>query len=243
MMRYLMLTAALAASTPVLAQEETATLDPVEDYRTVSVNAEAEIKSAPDQVEVSLGLSERAPKLETARKAVDEQLKALYGIAKDLKIAEKDLQTTSSSVQPEYDYVKDKQVFKGYQVSHSVTVTLHKLDDLAPFLDKALGAKIDEVNNIEFSLDKQDELREQALEAAMRKARRKADVLAAAAGMKVGQVVDIQEGGAAEPPRPIMMRGKAMMMASHAESSMDAAPPAGEMEVNASVSVTYTLVP
>ena len=128
----------------------------------------------------------------------------------------------------------------GYSVTHNVTVTLRKLDDLGPFTEAVLAAKIDEINGVVYGIENMDSLKESALKLAIEKAKRKADVMAAAAGVKAGPVVSIQESGAVLPPRPMPRMMKAMAME---VGSADAAPtpPPGELTVHVDVSVTYEL--
>lgn len=215
--------------------------DDVTELRTVSVSADAEVKSNPDKVSVLLGISERGKVLADVKKATDDQLNSLFAIAKDLGIEEKDMQTTYSAVQPEYRYDEptSRQVMDGYSVTHNVTVTLRKIETLGQFTEAVLTAGIDEIQNVSYGLENEEALKESALKLAVEKAKRKADVLASAAGAKTGRVVAINESGAFIPqPRPMMM--KASMMAMDASEAAPV-PPSGEMVVRADVSVTYEL--
>jgi uncharacterized protein YggE len=75
---------------------------------------------------------------------------------------------------------------------------------------------------------------DEARKRAMAEARRKAELYAAAAALKVGRVVAVQEAGAASP-RPEMAPRVAM------SGAVPVAP--GEQETQASVTVTFTLEP
>lgn len=207
----------------------------------VTVSAEAEAKAAPDKVELSIGLSERSAKLDEAREQVDKQLKALLAIAKDMGIAEKDLKTTYSAVQPEYSYTdKNRRQFDAYRVTHNITVTLHDLDQLAGFTDRVLNAGIDEIHNTQFGLEDQEALTQEALKKAVNKAWGKANALAEAAGVKLGAVLSISEGTSLMPPTPIHRRGVMAMEAASANGGASA-PPAGEIAVQATVTIIYEL--
>lgn len=211
--------------------------------RSVTVSGDAEIKRAPDKADVSIGIQEQKRELKEAQKATDEQLKSLYRIAKELGIAEKDLRTDFSSVQPVYNYDKGKRVFSGYSVNHQVTVTLNDIGKLADFTQRLLDAKIDQINNITFGLQKEKETRQEALGLAIKNARQKAEILADSAGETLGKVYGINESGVYFEPVPMpMMRGKAMM-AMEAAPAMDmaVAPPPGEMSVRADVQATFLL--
>ena len=93
-----------------------------------------------------------------------------------------------------------------------------------------------QVHGIAFEVSKADTLRNDARKAAIADARAKADLLAAAAGARVGRVLAIEEGGARAPQPRVYAAGRAAMAKS-------AAPPieAGSQRLDAHVSVTWTL--
>lgn len=207
----------------------------------ITVSAEAEAKSAPDKVELSIGLSERSAKLDVARAQVDRQLKSLLAIAKEMDIAEKDLKTTYSAVQPEYSYTdNNRRQFDAYRVTHNITVTLHDLDQLAGFTDRVLNAGIDEIHNTQFGLADEEALTQEALKKAVGKAWGKANALAEAAGVKLGAVLSISEGTNVTPPITYRRRGAMTMEAASANGGASA-PPAGEISVQATVTLIYEL--
>lgn len=229
----------LLLTAPVAQAADTAVIG-----RSITVGGDAEIKRAPDKVDVSIGIQEQRRDLAEARKATDEQLKALYRIAKETGIAEKDLRTDYSSVQPVYDYNNGKRIFTGYSVTHQVTATLRAADKLADFTQKLLDAKIDQIDNIVFGLQKEDDARQEALKLAIAKARQKAEILARSEGESLGKVYSINEAGMYFEPVPLpMLRGKAMMAMDAAAPAMQesASPPAGEISVRAEVQATFLL--
>jgi len=101
-------------------------------------------------------------------------------------------------------------------------------------LDQQVAQGANSLSGIRFGLNDPAPLLDEARKRAMADARRKAELYAAAAALKVGRVVSVQEAGAASP-RPEMA----------ARAMMSAAVPvaAGEQEIQASVSVTYVLEP
>lgn len=207
----------------------------------ITVSAEAEAKAAPDKVELNIGLSERSADLDKARAQVDRQLKSLLAIAKEMNIAEKDLKTTYSAVQPEYSYNdKNRRQFDAYRVTHNITVTLRDLDHLAGFTDRVLNAGIDEIHNTQFGLTDQEALTQEALKKAVSKAWGKANALAEAAGVGLGAVLSISEGTNVTPPVTYRRSGVMAMEAASVNGGASA-PPAGEIAVQATVTITYEL--
>lgn len=210
-------------------------------YRTITVTGDAEVKKEPDQAIVSIGIEEQNAKLEVARKATDDQLKALFSIAKSMGIEDKDMQTTYSSIQPVYDYTNNAtRVFRGYNVNHQVQITLKKPDQLAALTEKLLAAKIDQINNVEYGLQKKDEAESEALKKALAKAKEKAAMMASAYDESLGKVLVINESGVQSQPVPMMMKARMAPM-SVASDAVESAPPAGEVSITANVTVTFSL--
>ena len=120
---------------------------------------------------------------------------------KDAGIADKDVQTSRLSLQPQYDPNKAGAAhLLGFQVTNQVTVKIHDIDNLPVILDRAIAAGANEMSGIEFLVSEQSKLLDQARDEAIADARRKAEIYAHAAGAKVGHVVSITEGGGAAPP-------------------------------------------
>lgn len=202
----------------------------------ITVQGIGNIVVAPDQAMISGGVISEAA---TAAEALAANSKALAGVVEKLKaagVAEKDMQTNGFSVQPKYtDYGKtDKApVIDGYQVSNSISIKVRDMAKLGDLLDAMVASGSNAINGVSFIVSDADKRSDDARKAAVADARRKAELYAAAAGVKLGKVLSMSEGGAAVP-QP-MYRMAAM--------SAEAAPPmlAGEETLSASVTIVYEL--
>jgi uncharacterized protein YggE len=121
----------------------------------------------------------------------------------------------------------------GYEVTNQVRVKVRDLGSLGRVLDQQVGQGANQVHGVQFGRQEPAPLLDEARKRAMADARRKADLYAAAAGLKVGRVVAVQEAGA---PSPREMSPRVVMSA-----AVPVAP--GEQEIHASVTVTFTLEP
>lgn len=210
--------------------------------RSITVTGDAEVKKTPDKADVSISIQEENKSLEEARRLTDQQLKALTRIAKEVGIADKDMQTSYSSIQPTYDYTDNKQIFRGYSVNHQILITLRDVSKVAVLTEKLLEGKIDQIDNVQYGLQKEDESKQEALKLALGKAKVKAEGMTAALGTSLGQVLQINESGVSFQPIPVMMRAAKMAPAAMAmDGAIASAPPTGEIAVNANVSVTFAL--
>lgn len=198
--------------------------------KTVTVSGEATIAVAPDTAIIRIGVTSQGKTAREASDANSQKMTAVLASIKSSGIADKDVQTSRLTLQPQYDPNKAGPArLLGFQVTNQVTIKIRDVDSLAGVLDKAIGAGANEMSGIEFIVSEQSKLLDQARDEAIADARRKADLYAKAAGAKLGAVVAIAEEGAA-PPRPI--------------AAMRAAPvpvAPGERELRAVVTVSYEL--
>ena len=201
--------------------------------RLVTVSGEATVSVAPDMAVIRIGVTSSA---KTAREASDanaKQMTAVLAAIKDAGIADRDVQTSRLSLQPQYDPNKGGTArLLGFQVTNQLTVKMRDIDKLPSILDRAIGAGANEMSGIEFVVSEQSKLLDQARSEAIADARRKAELYAHAAGVKVGHVVAIAEEGSAPPPR--------LMQALRA-GAVPVAP--GEQTLRAVVTVSYELTP
>ena len=120
----------------------------------------------------------------------------------------------------------------GCQVTNQITVKIRAVGALPTVLDHAIEAGANEMSGIEFIVSEQSKLLDEARAEAIADARRKAELYAKAASVKLGRVVAINEDGASPPPRPVMQAMRA--------GAVPVAP--GEQTLRAGVTVSYEIV-
>jgi uncharacterized protein YggE len=198
----------------------------------VTVTGEGMVTAAPDSAMVRLGVSSQG---KTARAASDvnaKDMNAVLAAIKETGIAERDIRTTSLSLNPIYDPNKTGPArLTGFRANNQVSVKIRDIGKLPGVLDRAIAAGANEMSGIEFLVSTQAKLLDQARAAAIADAHRKAELYANAAGMKVGRVMSIAEEGA-QPPAPVFR-------ALRAGASVPIAP--GEQSLRAVVTVSYEL--
>ena len=204
---------------------------------TVTVSGLGTVTTAPDMAEITSGVVTQAP---TAAGALAANSQAMEKVLRSLAaqgVAARDIQTTSISVSPQRRAVRGEgrpPEIVGYEVTNQVRVNVRDLARLGRVLDEQVTQGANSVYGIRFGLADPAPLLDEARKRAMADARRRADLYAAAASLRVGRVVAVQEAGAVAP-RPEMA---ARVMTAGA---VPVAP--GEQEIRASVSVTFSLEP
>jgi hypothetical protein len=223
---------AVALAMPALAADQTAP-------RTLSVSGLGEMKSAPDESNLSTGVTTQAATAAQALAANSRAMNAVVATLKRLGIPDRDIQTSDFSVQPQYQTYKlgtnGPQRIVGYQVSNTVNVIVEDIGETGAVLDALVSSGSNQIGGINFSIRDPKPLLRSARAAAVTDAIDRAQTYAKAAGVTLGPILSIQEGGN-ESPRP-MMANKMVM-------ALDAAPPpvaGGEESVSVNVTITWVI--
>ncbi|MGL4395749.1 MAG: SIMPL domain-containing protein [Hyphomicrobium sp.] len=205
--------------------------------RTITVSATGSVMAAPDMAQMSAGVASDAP---TAREALAKNTAAMSKVIAELKakgIEAKDIQTSQFHVEPVYVYGKEGQPPRvtGYRVNNQVSVRVRDLAKFGDVLDHLVAVGANQVNAMSFDVSTADVLKDEARKLAVANARRRAELLAAAAGAELGAVMQIAEDAAVfQPVRKFSARAA---MAEGAPVPVEA----GESELEARVTVTWAL--
>ena len=213
----------------------------------LTVSAEGRSARKPDLALFSAGVTSSGKTAGEALAANSADMNRVIAALKRAGIADKDIQTSQLSLNPVYAPQRprgdgtiepEEPLIVGYQVSNTVNVRQRKLGEFGQVIDTLVTAGANQVNGPSFQIDNPDDALDEARVEAMKKARERASLYARAAGLKVVRTLAISEAGGYAPQPPVMY---ARAMA--AESG--GAPPvaAGEVALNASVTVQFELAP
>ncbi len=163
--------------------------------RTISVNGDAQILTAPDRFEVVIAFDVHTDTLDQARDESRKRATALLGVVSAHGIPDCDVQSDQLSLHPRYDGGYQAQRLIGYQASRSMTLTLHDLDKVEALLFDMLAAGANRVDRVSFHSSALQEKRAEARVLAVKAARTKAEAMAAALGQTIGEPLRIEEDG------------------------------------------------
>lgn len=174
-----------------------------------TVTGEGKVTVVPDMAIVNLGITTNGSTVKATQTQANEVITKVTQALKDLRIADKDIQTTNYSIYPQYDYTNGSNRITGYSVNASLTVTVRNIEDVNSAIDGSTAAGANTVSNIQFTVDedRQKELLKEAREKAVSEAKEKASSLSSATGMSLGRIINIQETGNSSP-RPIYFAAK-----------------------------------
>lgn len=239
-LRPLLLVIALALGTPMTAsaQSQTATAYAMPaDGTLLSVSATADAKRVPDVATISTGVVTQAADANAAMRANAAQMDKVMAAIRAAGIAERDIQTSGISLNPNYKYGENQPpTIVGYQASNTVNVKVRDLSKLGRVLDTLVAQGANQVNGPSFEVDKPDEAYDEARVAALKKAQARALTYADALGLKVRRIVSISEGGASFPrPMPMIQA----MAADSMQKETSVAP--GESTLSVNIDVVFEL--
>ncbi|MGI9393891.1 MAG: SIMPL domain-containing protein [Boseongicola sp.] len=206
-----------------------------ERAREIVVTGEGIASAAPDMATIRIGVAREARLAGDALRMTSDAMTAVLALLENAGIATRDVQTTNVSLNPRYQRTNDGRPPRvvGYIASNDLMVRVRDLEKLGGVLDAVVSKGANAMNGIFFAVADPAPHETEARRAAVADALAKAEVLAAAAGVALGPVMSIREGGAAPMPGPVM-RSMAME-----ESAVPIA--GGEIDIRSQVTIVFAI--
>ncbi|MBA4181552.1 MAG: hypothetical protein C0506_13260 [Anaerolinea sp.] len=173
------------------------------DVSGITVTGRGEVEAPSDTGFFDVGVQVTAATVEDARNRAAASADAVIKSLKSNGIDQKDIKTTNLSIQPQYDYKNGSEPkITGYIVTNTVEAKVRKLENFSKIIDDAVkaGGNDARLQGIRFGIEDNEKLIEQAREAAMKDAKKKADQLAKLGGVSLGDPAAINETQTTEPP-------------------------------------------
>jgi hypothetical protein len=171
---------------------------------TLNASGEGYVMVVPDIAIVTVGVTTRA---EAARAALDQNTAETARVIATIRsagVAEKDIGTSGFSVFPVYEErppradgeggIEAMPKIVGYQVQNEVRVTVREIGKSGALLDQVVTAGANQISGIQFDVAEPQAAADEALKKAIADARRKAQLMAAAAGVRLVRVLDVSGG-------------------------------------------------
>jgi uncharacterized protein YggE len=214
----------------------------------ITVNGSAELKVAPDEVILTVGVETDSTNIATARGENDSRVKAITEAARGHGVSAQHVKTEFLDVQPRYRDEYNRRDFIGYFARRSLSITIRNVQTFETLLSSVLAAGANYVHGIEFRTTELRKHRDAARVMALTAAREKAQAMSAALNATIGSPLSIQEGysGWWSPysswwgPRGGGMTQNSMQLGENRGASDDALVP-GLISVAANVTVTFSL--
>lgn len=163
--------------------------------RNITTSGEAEVKVAPDEVVLILGVETWDANLNVAKQQNDERVQRVIAVTQNFGIDSKYVQTEHISVEPRYrngTYAVDEEL-AGYYVRKTTSITLKDIARFEDLYTAVLQAGANHVYNVQFRTTDLRKYRDQARALAIQAAKEKAAALAGELGQSIGKPQTVTE--------------------------------------------------
>ncbi|MBE5104066.1 SIMPL domain-containing protein [Bacillus thuringiensis] len=200
---------------------------------TITVQGEGVVKAKPNVVILTIGIRTDHKNVKQAQEENAIQSKQLLDALKQLGIADKDIETISYTITPQYEYVNDKALLQGYRVEHLYEITVLNVQKAGEVYDIAVTNGANVAKGLRFRISHPNKYYEQALIQALQQAVEKARTIASTYNLNINPVPLSLVEESAQLPREV---------ASYATLQAHAAPPiqSGELEIISSIRAIFT---
>jgi hypothetical protein len=206
----------------------------------IAVTGTAEVSAVPDRAVVSLGAVVEAKNALDAQKQIAQVMQRVIRDIKAQGIPEEKIRTAGLSLNPVYSHPAPKAGQEpeaprivGYRASNTVRVQVDDTERVGAVIDAGITAGANQLNSLSFDLRDDLKFRKQALQLAAQEARAKAEAIASALNLQLGEVIEVREE-AGPPTYPVERR-----FAAPAAAATPVQP--GQVQVNAGVTVRFRL--
>jgi len=230
--------AASALGIPAAATAQTSVqVQPISGTR-LDISAVGEVSRVPDVAIISTGVVTRAATATAAIHQNAQQMTRVRAALKRAGIDARDIQTSSLSLNPEYNYQQNQlPKLTGYQASNTLSVRFRDIGQTGKILDALVSEGANQISGPNLTIDKPEAAYDEARVKAIAVGRARADVYARALGMRVVRLLSVSESGGYAAPPPMPMQVYARAERSDASTSIDA----GEQKLQVSVSMSFEL--
>lgn len=217
----------------------------IETRNTITISDTGEIYAKPDLALVSFSVKTEAKTVAGAMNENTEKMNRVIDFTKEEGVEEKDLKTTSFNIYPRYEWLKETgippypegtRVLVGYEVTQSLQVKIRDMKKIGKIIEGATAAGANQIGDLQFTIDKQDELKAKARKQAIDKAKAKARELASQLGVKLVRITNFSESSVL--PRYYGLGFEEMAGMGGAEAPQIET---GENKITVSVTITYEI--
>lgn len=212
----------------------------LEHARSIDVSAEETISKTPDEGEIIFSVFTQGEDYREATEKNSLQMNAVNEYLREQGIEESYLKTQNFSVSPRYREVEEGRKITrevvGYEVENNLKVTVKELDQIDDLISGAINAGANKVNNLNFLVSNEEELRKEARSKAINEAKEEAEKIAEDLNVNLGRILDFSESRRLYP-----QRGAYHDMAMEVEEAADVPVEPGETEISSSVNIKFEI--
>lgn len=154
------------------------------------------VEVPPNQASVTVGVQVQRPTAADASAEANRVAEQILNRLQQIGVRRQDIRTSGIQLNPVYTTPREgAPQIVGYRASYTLTLTLTDLRQVGPSIDESVKAGANTIVGVGFGLRDMSEARREALAAAVREGREKADAIARAAGLQIKGIQQIVEEG------------------------------------------------
>ena len=208
--------------------------------RLITVIGNAEVKVAPDQVQLAVGVETIDAEIESAKAANDARVAAVLAAAAEHGVERQHIQTDFLAIEPRYKDRHTRSELLGYVVRKTIVVHLEEISRFEPLLSAVLEAGANHVYGIDFGTSDLRVHRDRARSLALEAAGEKAAAMAGRLGQRVGRPHSIREGSIrsmyGSPGLQNVTQSVGML-----PTGVEGLTPGGQISIRAEVTVSFEM--
>ncbi len=218
------------------------TINNVTNNATLTVPGSATTKLKADKVLLSLGVETTNHTADAALNTNSLIMNKLLNALLSVGLKQNETSTSAFSISPNYNYSQGRNTITGFTATNSLQIDSSSINDTAKWIDTAIAAGANNVNNVAFTLsDKRlEETKNLLIKEAISNARSKADIAASTLGLKI---VGVKSASVNEfetsPPQPVLAAQPYAATDGAAKSYTPII--SGQEQVSTNVSIVYFL--
>jgi hypothetical protein len=238
MIRILAWVSLLALAVPATAAAQADTTQSIEGTR-LDVVATGEVTRVPDVARISAGVVTQAATATEAIRLNAARMSAVRDALRRAGIADRDIQTSNISLQPDYRYAENQPPqLTGYRAANEVSIRFRDVAQTGRILDALVAQGANQINGPMLEIDRPEAALDEARTAALRNARARAELYARSLGMRVVRVIAVSETGM--PGMPVPRPMAAMRVGALGQDAAANIDP-GEQRLSVALTVSFEL--
>ncbi|MGD0576778.1 MAG: SIMPL domain-containing protein [Candidatus Staskawiczbacteria bacterium] len=171
----------------------------------ITVSGEGKVYAKPDVAVVSLGVTTTGATVADVATSNTIKMNSVIDAVKKMGIADKDIQTTTYNLTPDYNSAQvvynmpmmpagNSSKIIGYTLEQDIQVKIRDFTKIGDILSVTASSGANQIGDLQFTIDNPDQYKNEAEADAIAKAKTNAQSLAKASGIQLGKLINVQVG-------------------------------------------------
>lgn len=209
-----------------------------QSHHTITVYGQGTVKAIPDTITMTIGITTENQNVQEALRQNSAAASQLIEAFHQLGLSDQQIETSSFTINPKYEYSEGKSTLTGYEVQHLFTITVKDVKQAGEVYASAVANGANIARNLQFQVQNADLYYQEALKTAVQNAKEKAYTLARSLRVTLQeQPIEVMEITLS----PVYERPFETKTAVLAASSAPPIQP-GEQQIEAKVKVVFSYV-